>query len=246
MKKAQKTDIKNLELRHYLYLDEKGIDSIYNQLTETVILEERIQDTNTKNIKSKVGLGCKIKRLFGLDASLEKNTQTTQLHERHISYSSEQKITKIIEMTSMLDCYCTDLEDAKEKCLNSTSLILINFSDTFWSRQDFTNPDSSEYVKKCGYLEFERGDLAITKESLIKYKTPFDLYTYSDEYYKKCRYRVVMSMSLDKLQTSLESRSSHFSVALRASQGKICLGVFGQIRNINNLYFQIKPFAVWW
>ncbi len=88
--------------------------------------------------------------------------------------------------------------------------------------------------------------MPISLNSKITYNVTYDAYNYHDNYYKESRYRVVLSMSIDKMRTSYRGMTSHLTVALRGCKGKINLGVFGQIRAVNDLYFQIKPFAVWW
>lgn len=240
---------KLLNLRNYIYLDKPGIDSLYAQINKTMVIEERIQNTDGGNLKGKFGLSGKLKVLFNSDMGIEGEYHGTQMHEKVIESAYEQKLSEIIELTSHLDNYCTNIESAREKCMGNAPFVLINVYDEFFSRLCFRSHEVFEYIQKCGYLEFERGDTPISKDTLIEYNVPYDTYTYSDDYYKgcnECRYRVVMSMSLDKMVTSYSGMSSHLAVALRGGNGKIRLGVFGQIRNINDFYFQIKPFAVWW
>ncbi len=235
-----------LDIKSYIYLDECGIDSLHSQLTSEVVVEKRINSISGETTRAKIGALGKIKGLFSIESSIDSESIDNDQCEKTIQYSYEQKLKMIIDKLSVSSNYCTSLEEAKQKCVDGSSMIFINFFDTFSSRLDFSSYDVFEYIQKCGYIEFERGDSPISQESLIKYNVPYDTYSYSDEYYKESKYRVVMSMSLEKMKTSYRGMTSHLAVALRGGNGKINLGVFGQIRNVNDFYFQLKPFAVWW
>ena len=237
-----------LDIKNYIYLDEQGIESLYAQLTDEIILEQRIKatKTNTGSIKAKAGLSGLFKDLFSADIEAGGERTGSIDNEKTITYSYEQKLKKIIEITSETDNYYSSLYSATTPHPQSSSLTLINVFETFYSRLDFRSHEAFEYLYECGYLEFETGDRPPSEETKITYSVPYDTYTYSDNYYKKSIYRVVMSMKLDKMRTSWRGMTSHLAVALRGSNGKLKLGVFGQIRNVDNLYFQIKPFAVWW
>lgn len=235
-----------IDIKKYIYLDEEDIDSLYSQLTNEVVVEERINNVNGGTLKAKIGVVGKIKGLFGIDTSVDNKFIDNNQHEKKIKYSYEQKLGMIINKVSNSNNYCTSMEEAKQKCTNNSSLTFINFCDIFYSRLDFTSYQVFEYIQKCGYIEFERGDSPISQSTLIKYNIPYDTYTYSDDYYQKSKYRVVMSMNLEKMRTSYGGMTSHLAIALRGGKGRIKFGVFGQIRNINDFYFQIKPFAVWW
>ena len=76
--------------------------------------------------------------------------------------------------------------------------------------------------------------MPISLNSKITYNVTYDAYNYHDSYYKESRYRVVLSMSIDKMRTSYRGMTSHLTVALRGCKGKINLGVFGQIRAVND------------
>ena len=234
-------------IKNFIYIDEQGIDSIYSQLHDETVDKTIVKETKEKatSIGLSAGLS-KFKQLIHADASVNGEISKSIQYEKSVSFTYEQKIDEIINIVSNFDNYYTNLNVAAKDRISTQSITFININDTFYSRLDFASHGVFEYIQKSGYLEFEKGDIPISPNTKITYNVPYDTYNYHDSYYKDSRYRVVLSMSIDKLRTSYRGMTSHLAVALRGSDGKIDLGVFGQLRVINDLYFQIKPFAVWW
>ena len=222
------------EIRNYIYIDEQGIDSIYSQLHKETIAEMR-----TKQIKTNSG---SLNIINGLIKG--EHTSTTEC-DKLISLTHEQKISEIIKIVSKNKNYYTDLNKAISKNLKpSNGIIIVNIHDTFHSSLDFKSYDTYKNMLKSGYIQFEKGDILIASKT--KLLSNYDTHNYRDDYYKQNRYKITMSMNLEKMRASYKGWTSHFSVALRGGDGNLSLGVFGQLRNINELFFQIKPFAVWW
>lgn len=222
------------EIRNYIYIDEQGIDSIYSQLHK-----ENIAEMRTKQIKTNSGSLNIIKGLIKGE-----HTSTTEC-DKLISLTYEQKISQIIKIVSKNKNYYTDLNKATSKNLKpSKGIIIVNIHDTFHYTLNFNDYETYEYMLKSGYIQLEKGDISIASKT--KLLSNCDTHNYRDDYYKQSRYKITMSMNLEKMRTSYQGRTSHLSVALRGGDGNISLGVFGQLRNINELFFQIKPFAVWW
>lgn len=234
-------------IRNYIYIDEMGIDSIYSQLHDESIEKMTVKQTkaNTASANASAGLS-KFKQLFTASASVNGELSKSTQYEKQITLTYEQKINQIIETLDTYDNYYTNLNTVTYKKSLDQNSTFVNINDTFFSRLDFNSPEVFRYIQRSGYLEFEKGDMPISPNSKITYDISCDTYNYHDSYYKDSRYRVVLSMSIDKMKTSYNGMTSHLAVALRAGKGKIKLGVFGQIRIVNDLYFQIKPFAVWW
>ncbi len=186
-----------------------------------------------------------LKQLFHADTSVKDDESSTIGYEQIISLTCVQKMDEIINTVSKLDSYYTDLRIATDDKNIENNIVFVNIVDTFFSRLNFNSYNILQQIKESNYLEFEKGDMPISQDSKILYNVPYDPYNYKDEYYRDCRYRFVLTMSVDKMETS-PSFFSHLGTSLRISNGRIRLGVFGQLRNVNDLYFQIKPFAVWW
>ncbi len=234
-------------IKNYIYIDEQGIDSIYSQLHDETVDKMTVKQTKSKAASVGITAGLsKFKQLFTADASANGELSKSTQYEKSVSLTYEQKITRIIDTVSKYDNYYTDLNIATNSKNLANDITFVNVSDTFFSRLNFTSYEVFEYIQKSGYIEFEKGDMPISPDTKITYNVPYDSYNYHDSYYKDSRYRVVLSMSIDKMRTSYRGMTSHLAVALRGCEGKINLGVFGQLRVINDLYFQIKPFAVWW
>ncbi len=237
----------NLSIKNYIYLDEIGIDSIYSQLNEETVREITIKQSNDKSGKLSISAGLsKLKNLFTADTELSGKLRYSSELEKTISLSYEQKIKIILKEISNYKNYFCDLNIALRKNIPANQIVFINIYESFYSRLDFSSYEVFKYIHRCNYLEFEKGDMPLSPNSMITYDIPYDNYNYHDNYYKESRYRVVLSMNLDKLRIPFHSQTSHLAVALRGSRGKISLGVWGQLRRINDLYYQIKPFAVWW
>ena len=221
------------EIKNYIYIDEQGIDSIYSQLHKETVEEMRIKKTKTNSGSISI-----IKGLIKGE-----HTSSTEC-DKLVSLTHEQKINEIIKIVSKNKNYFTDLNKATNNNLKpSNGIIIVNIQDTFYCPLDFNSYEAYDYMRNSGYIEFEKGDLPILPNSkpMAKYET----YNYRDDYYKENRYKVVFSMNLQKMKTPM-GITSHLPMAIRYGNGKIKLGIFGQLRTINDLFFQIKPFAVWW
>lgn len=222
------------EIKNYIYIDEQGIDSIYSQLHKETVEEMRIKKTKTNSGSINI-----IKGLIKGE-----HTSSTEC-DKLVSLTHEQKICEIIKIVSKNKNYFTDLNKATNNNLKpSNGIIIVNIQDTFYCSLDFNTREAYDYMKNSGYIGFEKGDLLIspTPKSIPK---KYETYNYRDDYYKDSRYKVIFSMNLQKMKTSM-GLTSHLPMAIRYGNGKIKLGVFGQLRTINDLFFQIKPFAVWW
>lgn len=219
-------------IKYYIYIDEEGIDSIYSQLNNETVNEKRV-----KKIKSTSGslniMGGAFKGEF---------TGITEL-EKQISLSPEQKINQIIKTVSKTKYYYTDLVKATKNSTSSKGIIIVNIYETFYSRLDYNSEKSVTAMIDSGYLNFEKGKKLLHYDSAVS--VPYDSYNYKDDYYINDNYRVTLSMNLNNIKTSYVGKTSHLAVALTGGKGEIRLGVLGQLRVIDNLFFQIKPFAVW-
>lgn len=227
------------ELKQYIYIDADGIDSLYAQIVNEVVIENEIETGKRSNGSAKGSFSARVNELFNTDVNL--------IGEREVIHSSRQKTMipyeskiqllydYIIQHENLIDEYSKIKGKYQTKKQN-----FVLFSSCFDTTLDCQNWENSMYqIGKYGYVPL--------------YKAPsesFDGYDYRDSYYKKSmmyQTKITMNLGIQKMiGYSSYAMTSHLAVLFRSYRGKdIPLGVFGHIYRLAEDLFQIKPYAVW-
>jgi hypothetical protein len=230
-----------MEIHEYIYLNNDGIDSLLAQLTDELVLETVIEETNNRTGKAKGGFGFSgiLKAMASSDVGLEGELGVQYSQRKNIAFAYEHKLATIYKK----------LQD--EGALFTFDIALNKQSNNcpFKSELLFYTNQRHEQLRECGYLLFEYRSHEINAKLRTNYRQYqskyIDPYNHSDNYYKNgSNKRVCMNLNIDKLTTST-GNTSHLMTMLRGSGGLISLGVFGYLIKVTPDYFQIKPYAVW-
>jgi hypothetical protein len=227
----------NAPLRAYFYLDVRGIESLYAQTTERVETElvETHKKTKQEKIDMKLGLGRLIGALFGLDVGVTTGFEALQgrIEESKSQLTVENKLSRLIAyLGERGDEYFEELPNAAAKVSQTQQKAYIRVADLFDAPQFYSHGPGAADVN---------GSRAV----LFVKKPPE--YDPSDSYFKNDPNSFVMSAGIDNL-TRLRGgmgATSHEALFFRGLLGRrIPLYLFGVLMHLDNLNFQIKPFAI--
>jgi hypothetical protein len=233
---TQKT---NAPIREYFYLDVSGIDRLYNQVAEQVEAELIASHPRTKRKKIDMGtgLGNLIGALFGLqDVGLRASFDAlqTRMEESKSQLKIENKLSQLMAyLRKRGGEYFEDLPSAAAKVSETQQKAYICAADVFDAPQFYSHGLGARDVNASEAITFAK--------SASEYDP-------SDSYFKNGPYSFVMNAGVRNLTRLGRGRmgiTSHEAVFFRDRLGKrIPLYVFGSMKHLSKLMFQIKPYAI--
>jgi hypothetical protein len=216
-------------MRVYIYLDSEGIESLYAQTTDRVELEltRSRSKENRGDVGIKAGFGNLFTALLGLkEAGAETKLGTTrgQIEEAKSRLSVEHKLDHLSEYLVRTKGCFENLEAAAE-----------------------TVSQPGQHVDAPDFFPGAGGASVVNSSKAMVFRID-NLYDASDSYFKRFRFSLVMTASLEKF-TRLKSgmgATSHEAIFFRGFDGKnVPIGVFGYLIRLNMKAWQIKPYALW-
>ena len=226
-----------MRLVNYWYIDKQGIDSLLSQISSEFIQEEHIKMTQkgTGSVSGNIGFAKLLKQLFNADVNLTGGVETTRTVEKVEIQPYETKIQhlkKYIEEKEVLLCNKHEVFTKYEQ--GKTNFVFGNVE--FDTKLNVKNwEEAVGFIQQWGYIPF--------------YNNGMNIYDERDDYFKNANAinaEIVMSLGIDKMQTSYSGFTSHFATSLRKLGGKnIPLGVFGHILKLSPDFYQINPYAIW-
>ncbi len=226
-----------MRLVNYWYIDKQGIDSLLSQISSEFIQEEHTKMTQkgTGSVSGNIGLSKLLKKWFNADVNLTSRVETIRTVEKVEIQSYETKIQhlkKYIEENEVLLCNKHEIFTKYEQ--GKTNFVFGNID--FDTKLNVKNWEKAVgFIQQWGYIPLHNNGM--------------NMYDERDDYFKNVNAinaEIVMSLGIDKMQTSYSGFTSHLATSLRKLGGKnIPLGVFGHILKLSPDFYQIKPYAVW-
>lgn len=218
----------------YVYLDSKGIDTLFAQTVDEVVDEIKRSGDQTTGMKTRFKAALNI--LFGAEASAEGELSSVNRKAEEIKshLATEQKLERVIKHLKQTDVYFEDLKDAATYCKKNffeVNSVFLNTRNSFNAPQFFLGKEGVNAVNMSGTVHFEKGP---------------SISEYSDEYFQAQDFRFVMLAGVDKftrIQQGKMEAANHDAYML-AGGNDIRLNVFGNLR-LKRIEYQIKPFAIW-
>lgn len=231
---------------NYLYIDKDGVDSLVAQLCGTLETEIRVEKSNNHNgkIGAKLGLSDVISKIIKPEISTSAEVGYASKEGITSINTHENKIIQLVNNLQRTNYYFTDINEAMKNSKPDDSCF-INAMIPFNTPHDFYSSNYINEIESAGYIYFEHGRKLINGDD--SNARTYDTYVEKDCYYKTPQNddRIVMSLSIEKL-TGGYGFTSHMSVIIRGCKCEnIPFRVLGQFRNVQNLFYQIKPYAVW-
>jgi hypothetical protein len=237
----------------YIYLDREGIDSLYAQTVDQIVLEM----TNSKEqqqagkVGTKLSLGGMLAKLLGigeLSGEGEASLSRIRVEETKATLVVEHKLANLLSYLEGFDGsgFTRNIETAAELCLAGNTPTFVLAQDSFNLPQFYVGNSGVDAVNKAGHVFFEIG--APLSGDMFQLAANYDP---SDDYYKNAkRARVVMSAGLPKFTrigtNGSMGRLSHDAMFFGGHRGRgVQLGVFGSMAAYQNLFCQLKPYALW-
>src|SRR5438105_2541037 len=117
----------------YIYLDHKGIDSLFAQTTDR--LETQFVTEKERNREGKVGLAAAFKALFfaNANASAEFSASGRRMEQVTAMLTVEQKLEGLIRYLNRIenDKYFDDIQQAVSQCSQQKMAVFINIETEF-------------------------------------------------------------------------------------------------------------------
>ena len=228
-------------LKQYIYLDEGGIDSLYAQIAEEIVVEREFEVEKHSAGEAKGTFSAKLNELLDTGISLSGEGGTANTTRVKTTFPMEKKLMLIQlyvkENENLIEHY-GDIS-RKYKSNSQNFVLLTDKFDTSLDCRDWSN--AMRQIAQFEYIPF--------------YKAPSekaDSYEYDDSYYKTMSMyhtKVTMNLGVQKMRDGYFhsfGMTSHMSVLFRICGGEnIPLGVFGHLYKLTEDIFQIKPYAVW-
>jgi len=220
----------------YIYLDIEGIESLYAQMVERRETEFTYSTEKGKDGKFGAKAGIGFKAFFNIGANADFSGSQKVSEQIKSDLTTEQKLIKVISNLQLnhSQSYYENINNALHECISGNKGLFINTSEKF-NLPQFQSDDGVQAVNNIKAIVFESGTL--------------DTYDYSDNYFRRpYGTRIQMIASLSKCLRSRNNMSymGHDAAYFRAHQGiNVSLNVFGYLTFGHNLFFQIKPFAIW-
>ncbi len=234
----------------YIYLDDEGLNRLFNQITESLETERISINEKTKsgnlNLKAKIGKIFELLHLGDIAAGTEFKITGKEHTQVRTSLTTEHKINLLIKyfLENLIEeNYYNNLINAMNNLDKCQNMVFINIRDKFNMPQFYPENDGVKMVNTARRVFFEKGKPL--GENGYQYG---DSYNYNDDYYKDLGERVIMNASLDKFTRSSTQMSytGHDAVIFSGYKGHaVPLNVFGTLRLVNNSFYQIKPYAIW-
>lgn len=225
-----------------MYLDHDGIDSLYSQTVDRLEVElvQSQERGSAGRLTAKLGIGALLKQLTEIGTDAEVSIAGKQIRETKTKFRSEQKLSALVRVLSRSGngVLFTDLASAAIVCADTSSIVYVQVFEKFNLPQFYCGSGVDEVNRDKG-VDFEIGPMSRRGDS----------YDHSDRYFKKKHYHFFMFAGIGKfprLTGEGMGRFSHEAFLFRAYQGKdVPLGVFGYLKHLTGLEYQIKPFAIW-
>jgi hypothetical protein len=212
----------------FLYLDKKGIESLFAQTVDRV--ETEFTESHKKASKDsagvKIGIGKAIAALLGLEASAKLDTEKTRsnLQSTKSTLTIENKLERLLEYLSASDNLASSLSSAVVTAMDRKSSVFVKCQSNFEMPQMTQRGGGIDVINEDGAALFE-----VTS-------------------FGNCR-KISMAASLAKFPRARNERIgriSHEALYFEGNQGQgVSLKLFGSLRQINVAECQIKPFALW-
>lgn len=223
------------EIKSYIYIDEKGIDSLYCQLPNKVIPVKSTMITNF-NGKLSSGFCGGILKLLSANATTEVGANHQVQEERQENLSFENKIDSILQ-------YCNkgNIKDLFEILENDDTdrLIVCTSAFRFKYAQDEENGCMIFESDICGtsFKVLQPKKLSfcfVSVPQLSQYSYGADISRISSEYY------VDMIFDAAKLVRNVRHLTNYIKYGCDFK-----FTIIGDIMNMGNKTFSLKPFAIW-
>lgn len=227
----------------YIYLDTDGIESLYAQTVDRLEVElvQSQERGKAGKLTAKLGVGALLGRLAEIGADTEVSLTGKQIREAKTRLAPEHKLSALLRhLTDVsIDVLFTNLPTAAIACSETNRAVYVQLYEKFNLPQFYYGSGVDE-VNRDKMVDFEIGPMRRRDD---------DRYDHSDNYFKKKHYHFYMSASLSKftrVREEVMGNSSHDAILFRSYQGEdVPLGVFGYLKHLAKLEYQIKPYAIW-
>jgi len=239
-----------MELRNYIYIDEKAVNGLYNQIHDNV---NSLTASQTKDRKHDVSVHAEVKGVpfvgGGGDYNFDHNTVTTV--EKTITIAVEQKVNRLIEYVGKNECEPVGVfikrNSPFESCIfvGKSYFVLTNLFDNV-AKQSIASErviDSYDAYQRLSFA-FVTGDinhLSLTSHHRFTH-AEMDDRTYNEFYLDSGNTDFIAEMHLGGDNIRLSVR--HLTFAIEHGKG-FRFKVFGEIVALGGNYYSIKPFAIW-
>lgn len=222
-----------LELRRFLYLDSKGINSLHSQLSEFSEKERQESEQKKKSTSGKGRLNLKI--FAGIlggtgETELTQTGDSEVQTERSLVQGDEQKLVEVETALSKMDSL---LEINRVHILANISIERL-----------------PAYIRGRLPLTTEgwyKGDIytEVIKSQTVSFKLIIDEFSLWPDIRMGCSLSKFVDVTVKENGTAIIGLTSHLSIILRELER--CpqfMGVFGQVHEAGS-YLYIKPYAIW-
>lgn len=227
----------------FIYLDVDGIESLHAQTVDRLETEFTRSAEKGKGgrIGARIGIGQALRVLLGLaeiNAETELSLSGKRIEQVKSHLTTEHKLAALLRYLNTLkgDRFFDDLASAAQRCSKTGEPVFINVEEKFNLPQFYPGQDGVAAANQLKAVLFEIG-------------APPDDYDYSDRYFKAMKLRIVMSASLAKfprLANGSMNYTGHDTILFTGHNGKnVPLNVFGYLISVKEIFYQIKPYAIW-
>ncbi len=221
----------------YIYLDTKGIESLYAQTIDR--LEVELVRSHSSEGRGGAGFSVSLGNLLSALVGLKEVKAQTKLESIRIKaeqaktrLTAEHKLDRLSDYLVKTKNIFDKLQDAAQNASEAGKVVYFRAVESF---------DAPDFYPGGGGVR----EVNSSKAVVFTIRPQYDP---SDSYFKSEPFHFLMSASLDNFTRVRGNMgaTSHDAITFRGFSGKrIPLGVFGYLIRHSALAFQIKPYAIW-